>query len=90
MPRTTIPPAAFALLADLEANNNKAWFDANRVRVRDEVQVPFAAVLEAVTAALDDAPLPLIGGPHTMFRMHRDVRFSADKRPYKYRMSAAC
>ena len=78
---------AFTLLTELDANNNKAWVDAHRVALKAEVQEPFAAVLEAVSAALADAPLPLSGGKHTMFRMNRDVRFSADKRPYNPHVS---
>jgi uncharacterized protein (TIGR02453 family) len=78
-----VPDTAFPLLAELEANNNRAWFDANREAIRDQVQLPFAAVLEAITAALATADLPLRGSAATMFRMHRDVRFSADKSPYK-------
>lgn len=78
-----IPNSAFSLLAELEANNNRAWFDANRDAIKDQVQLPFAAVLDAITSALADADLPLQGGAATMFRMHRDVRFSADKSPYK-------
>jgi len=77
-----IDPRAFTLLAELDANNNKAWVDAHRGELKHLVQEPFAAVLEAVTARLADTELPLSGGKHTMFRMNRDVRFSADKSPY--------
>jgi uncharacterized protein (TIGR02453 family) len=78
-----IPEKAFGLLAELEANNNRDWFDANRDAIRTRVQEPFAAVLEAVSERLADTDVPLSGGAGTMFRMNRDVRFSADKSPYK-------
>jgi uncharacterized protein (TIGR02453 family) len=82
-----VPSEAFRLLAELEANNNRDWFQAHREAIREQVQEPFARTLEAISAALADAPVPLRGGDETMFRMHRDVRFSADKSPYKTNVS---
>ncbi len=78
---------AFGLLADLEANNNRDWFMAHRDAMRTLVQDPFADLLQAVSGALADAPLPLMGSAATMFRMNRDVRFSNDKSPYKTSVS---
>lgn len=78
---------AFELLAGLEADNSKQWFDSHRDEMREVVQKPFANVLEAVTARLADGPIPLKGGEHTMFRMNRDVRFSKDKSPYNASVS---
>lgn len=78
---------AFRLLAELEANNDRDWFTAHRQAIHEEVQQPFARVLEAVTAELADADLPLKGGADTMFRMNRDVRFSHDKAPYNAHVS---
>jgi uncharacterized protein (TIGR02453 family) len=82
-----VPSEAFRLLAELEANNNRDWFQAHREAIREQLQEPFASTLEAISAALADAPVPLRGGAETMFRMHRDVRFSADKSPYKTNVS---
>lgn len=78
-----ITATSFQLLADLEANNNRDWFHANRAAIADQVQQPFAQLLEEISAAVADAPVPLQGSAATMFRMNRDVRFSADKSPYK-------
>ncbi|MFN7176814.1 MAG: TIGR02453 family protein [Thermaurantiacus sp.] len=77
-----IPKDAFRLLAELEANNHRDWFQANRDAIRSSVQEPFAEVLGAISEELAGADLPLSGGADTMFRMNRDVRFSADKSPY--------
>jgi uncharacterized protein (DUF2461 family) len=47
------------------------------------------ALVEAVTARLANTPLPLCGeAKQSLFRIHRDVRFSADKSPYKTNASA--
>lgn len=73
----------FALLEGLVKDNSKAWFDAHRDDVKSHLLDPFADVLEAVSDALCKTKMPLRGGRQTMFRMHRDIRFSKDKRPYK-------
>lgn len=78
---------SFALLAELESDNTKEWFDAHREDMREVVQGPFADFLQAVTNRLADGPLPLIGSEHTMFRINRDVRFSKDKSPYSTHVS---
>lgn len=78
---------AFQLLADLKADNTKAWFDAHRDAVKRELQLPFERVLEAVTDGLSGSDLPLRGGRQTLFRMNRDVRFSRDKSPYSTHLS---
>ena len=77
-------PAAFAFLRDLAANNEKSWFEANRTTFESAVKQPMAALVEAVTAELARRELPLEGDrKRSSFRIHRDVRFSKDKRPYK-------
>lgn len=78
---------SFTLLAGLEADNTKEWFDAHREDMRDIVQGPFAEILEAVSERLADGPLPLMGSEHTVFRINRDVRFSKDKSPYSTHVS---
>lgn len=82
-----ITPKAFELLDALRSNNNRDWFQAHKDEIALEVQRPFADMLEAISAKLTDAPLPLSGGAHTMFRMNRDVRFSKDKSPYNSHVS---
>jgi uncharacterized protein (TIGR02453 family) len=43
-----------------------------------------ADLVQAVTQRLASTPLPLVGDPkRSLFRINRDVRFSADKSPYK-------
>jgi uncharacterized protein (TIGR02453 family) len=78
---------ALALLAELKANNNKAWFDAHREEIKRDLQAPFGGVLEKVSKGLAKSAFPLRGGPQTMFRMNRDTRFSHDKSPYNSHLS---
>jgi uncharacterized protein (TIGR02453 family) len=45
---------------------------------------PFRELVLAVAATLGQGGLPLVGDPkQAIFRIHRDIRFSPDKRPYK-------
>ncbi len=74
---------AFDLLAGLSEENTKAWYDAHRAEMKAELLEPFAAMLESVTTALDETQAQLRGSSRTMMRMNRDVRFSANKRPYR-------
>jgi uncharacterized protein (TIGR02453 family) len=76
-------PDAFAFFADLAAHNDRDWFAANKTRFEAQVKAPFAALLAAVTLRLEDSATPYIGSTATMFRIHRDTRFSRDKSPYK-------
>ena len=83
------PGAALPFLTQLAANNEKAWFEANRAIYEDAVKAPTAALIDAVAAALRARDLPLEGAPkRSAFRIHRDVRFSKDKSPYKTSVGA--
>lgn len=82
-----LAPAAFKLLADLVANNDRDWYKAHQDQIEAKLLDPFGDVLLAASEKLAKKKIKLAGGPHTMFRMHRDVRFSKDKRPYKENVS---
>src|SRR5215471_15759570 len=80
-------PSLFAFLRDLRLNNNRQWFLANRARYESAVRNPmlefigdFGPRLRSISRHYVADPRP-IGG--SMFRIHRDVRFSSDKSPYK-------
>jgi len=75
--------STFQCLEELELNNNRDWFIENKKRLEQEVREPFASLLETLSNLLSENGLSLHGGPKTMFRMNRDVRFSNDKSPYK-------
>lgn len=79
-----IPAAAFEFLRGLAANNERAWFEANRATYESAVKQPVAALIGHVTTELTKRGLPLEGDPkRSAFRINRDVRFSNDKTPYK-------
>jgi uncharacterized protein (TIGR02453 family) len=68
-------PEAFSWFAGLEADNSRRYFTAHR----DTYDVAVRGALEAMLEELADE----LGGRVKMFRQNRDVRFSADKSPYK-------
>ena len=82
-----MPDEGLAFLEDLEERNTRAFFEANKAVFRDQVQAPFAALVEAAAARLRRS-VPGIGQPK-VFRIYRDLRFSKDKTPYKTSMSAS-
>lgn len=69
-----IPVDALDFYEDLAVENSREWWQANRARYDGSVRAPLAVLL----TALEDE-----FGPAHVFRPHRDVRFSADKSPYK-------
>jgi uncharacterized protein (TIGR02453 family) len=77
-------PAALAFFAGLREHNDPVWFKPRKPVYDSEVLAPFRALVVTLAAALDAAGLPLSGDPaRAIFRIYRDVRFSADKRLYK-------
>ena len=82
-----IAPALFDFLKELRENNNRGWFQANRAHYESTVREPmlrfiadFAPRLHEINRNFVADPRPLGG---SMFRIHRDTRFSRDKSPYK-------
>jgi uncharacterized protein (TIGR02453 family) len=58
----------------LRLNNSKTYFDAHRKQYEDQVKAPLVALL---------AELEPEFGPGKISRPNRDIRFAADKSPYK-------
>jgi uncharacterized protein (TIGR02453 family) len=80
-------PELFAFLRDLAANNDREWFAANKARYVTEVQEPALAFVEDVGMRLPEVSRHFVADARTtggsVFRLHRDLRFSKDKSPYK-------
>lgn len=77
----------FRFLEDLAANNERAWFQENRPRYERHIRDPAVAFILRVGEKLNEISPHLRADPRpvggSLFRIHRDVRFSRDKRPYK-------
>lgn len=80
-------PDLFRFLKDLEANNDRDWFEENRERFEAQARRPalrfitdFGPLLVKVSPHFRADPRPQGG---SLFRIHRDIRFARDKSPYK-------
>lgn len=78
----------FTFLKNLENNNSKEWFDAHK----KEYEVLRKQWLDFVGAAIKniggfDEQLLSLEPKNCVFRINRDVRFSANKNPYKTNFS---
>ncbi|MEE8573752.1 MAG: DUF2461 domain-containing protein [Gemmatimonadota bacterium] len=82
-----ITPELFGFLEELAENNDRHWFQSNKSRYEEVIREPLRAFVRDF-----DGPLEAIS-PHvvaddrksggSLFRIHRDTRFSKDKSPYK-------
>lgn len=82
-------PRLTTFLADLAENNRREWFEANRPEyqaLRDQFTAFVGEVIER-TADFDER-VRWKDPRDCLFRIYRDVRFSADKSPYKTTFSA--
>jgi uncharacterized protein (TIGR02453 family) len=80
-------PALFRFLRDLRKNNDREWFLAHKDVYERDVRQPALEFVSAFTGKLGKISRHLVADPRpaggSLFRIHRDVRFGADKRPYK-------
>ncbi|MXY73280.1 MAG: DUF2461 domain-containing protein [Dehalococcoidia bacterium] len=80
------PAEARDFLRELPTHD-KAWFDANRPAYQALIAEPAKALVEAVATNLRNELSPaIVGVPRvngSISPINRDIRFSADKTPYK-------
>jgi uncharacterized protein (TIGR02453 family) len=86
---TGFRPPALSFFRQLKRRNTRPWFEAHRTAYELEVERPLRALVEDLDIALARIAPEIAGDPRrSIFRIHRDVRFSKDKSPYK--THAAC
>ena len=74
------PESLVTFYSELEVNNTKGFWEANKDVYDHDVRAP----MEALVAELEEE-----FGAAKIFRPYRDVRFSKDKTPYKTQVAAA-
>jgi len=86
-------PGLLKFLGDLEKSNTKAWFEANRQRYEDQVREPALAFVRAIAPGVRKVSAHLVASDKkvggSLMRVHRDVRFSQDKQPFKTNVGIA-
>ena len=74
---------ALQFFHELMLEMNRDWFEANKDRYKRLWVEPMTMLLEQTASALGRSYAPIKLAPPKLFRIHRDVRFSKDKTPYK-------
>jgi uncharacterized protein (TIGR02453 family) len=71
-------------LSALQTNNNKEWFDANK-KTYDKLRKQWLEFVAEVIINVGafDKDIVSLEAKNCIFRINRDIRFSADKSPYK-------
>jgi uncharacterized protein (TIGR02453 family) len=93
MPTTTrtplFKPRTLSFLRALKRNNDRAWFAAHKEEYLRDVHQPMLDFVAWVASELPAFAPELEASPRTsLFRIHRDTRFSADKTPFKTQVGA--
>lgn len=83
---TGFPRECPTFLADLEENNDREWFKRNKTDFEEFVLDPARRFVTAMGERLSKIAPGIHAEPRidkSIFRIHRDTRFSNDKRPFK-------
>jgi uncharacterized protein (TIGR02453 family) len=79
-------------LQDLEVHNDRDWFAANRDRYEVHARAAMQRFITDVAGPLRRVSRHFVADPRgnggSMFRIHRDLRFSSDPSPYKTNIGA--
>ncbi|MHA4810500.1 DUF2461 domain-containing protein [Flavitalea flava] len=82
--------ATVKFLKDLKKNNNKPWFEKNKIvylDAKEDIEQFTQQVIDGLGKT--DPDIGLLKPKDCLFRIYRDVRFSKDKTPYKTNMGAS-
>ena len=80
-------PGAQAFLEGLAAHNDRDWFNAHKGDYERTIKGPAEAFVACVEPELSKIAGEPVSG--RIFRIHRDVRFAKDKRPYNAHLHIA-
>jgi uncharacterized protein (TIGR02453 family) len=82
-------PEALKFLRALQKNNDREWFTPRKAVFEAELKEPMLAIIRKVNEAMESfAPAYVRAPEKCLFRIYRDTRFSADKKPYKTHVAA--
>jgi uncharacterized protein (TIGR02453 family) len=77
-------PEALNFFKALAFHQSKEWFTDNRAIYETGIKSPLIRLIDDLSAKFAANGIPLVGhGERSIFRLHRDIRFSKDKSPYK-------
>ncbi len=83
-------PEFFRFFRELKKNNNRPWFQKNKIRYDRDVLGACLAFVEAMGPGVNRISPQLVADPRpvggSLMRIYRDIRFSRDKSPYRTSM----
>jgi len=83
------PPEALQFFRRLKRNNNREWFLKNKEIYEQKVKAPMVELVLALGPEMKHFAPEMVCDPgRAIYRIYRDVRFSADKTPYKTHIAA--
>jgi uncharacterized protein (TIGR02453 family) len=87
--RPSFSPPTLAFLRGLERHNDRAWFAARKDAYERDVKSPMIALVERLAGDLRRFAPDLVASPGaSLYRIHRDTRFSSDTSPFKTQIGA--
>ena len=84
------PQAGLQFLRELKENNDRDWFRERKEVYEEQVKMPMELlVMEAAAQCRKRGLMVYSKDKSPVMRIYRDIRFSADKRPFKTHVSAS-
>ena len=83
------PAAGLRFLKSLKRHNDREWFTAHKTEYESFVRTPMIEIVESLAHEFARFAPDILSTPKaSLYRIHRDTRFSHDKRPYKTHVAA--
>lgn len=84
-----LPKEGIDFLRKLKKNNNREWFTRHKSEYEEQLKLPMQSLIAALRGPISKiAPEIEVNPKKSMFRIHRDTRFSKNKEPYKTNVAA--
>ena len=88
MGKAYFTPQLFTFLEQLRRNNRRPWFQRHRDEYEGFARQPSLRFITDLRSRIREVSPWLVADPKpnggSLFRIYRDIRFSKDKRPYKW------
>ncbi len=84
-----IEPKVYDFLIQLNANNNRDWFNDNKalyLEAKESFEMSIRNMISLINSI--DSSIGILEPKDCVFRIYRDTRFSKNKTPYKTNMGA--
>jgi uncharacterized protein (TIGR02453 family) len=86
---SAFPREGLQFLRSLKRNNNREWFQKHRGNYEQYVKQPIADLIQALHHEFKKFAPEMVATPKaSAYRIHRDIRFSKNKSPYKTHVAA--